>query len=316
MIELRGQAFGTLQQGFGGDTLNTAVYLARLCRNEDILVSYATALGTDVFSDHMVAAWRSEGIDISLVRRLDDRLPGLYAIQVDPSGERHFLYWRDASAARSYFAILNTPLEEAAASHLPAFYLSGISLAILPPEGRERLLATQAQVRANGGMVAFDNNFRPHLWPSLAEARTIYDRAYGLSDIVLVTLDDEIALRGETSADRALTRVFELEAPEVVVKQGAEPTLVRVAGGPPLSVAVEPIPRIVDTTAAGDSFAGAYLAMRLIGVPPVTAARAANRLAAVVIQHPGAIIPAKAMPTVQTLLATEGTLEADIHPIE
>ena len=101
MIELRGQPFGTLHQGFGGDTLNTAVYLARLCRDEDILVSYATALGTDAFSDHMVAAWRSEGIDTSLVRRLDDRLPGLYAIQVDPSGERHFLYWRDTSAARS-----------------------------------------------------------------------------------------------------------------------------------------------------------------------------------------------------------------------
>jgi 2-dehydro-3-deoxygluconokinase len=316
MIELRGQAFGTLQQGFGGDTLNTAVYLARLCRNEDILVSYATALGTDSFSDHMIAAWRSETIDTSLVRRLDDLLPGLYAIQVDPSGERQFFYWRDASAARSYFASPSTPLEEAAASALSAFYLSGISLAILPPEGRERLLAVQERVRANGGMVAFDNNFRPRLWPSIAEARAIYDRAYALSDVVLVTLDDEIALWGESSADQALERVLALEAPEVVVKQGAQPTLVKVAGSPLASVAVEPTPRIVDTTAAGDSFAGAYLAMRLIGMPPVTAARAANRLAAVVIQYPGAIIPANAMPTTQTLLATEGTLEADIHPIE
>ncbi|MGZ8410809.1 MAG: sugar kinase [Hyphomicrobium sp.] len=316
MIELRGQAFGTLQQGFGGDTLNTAVYLARLCRNEDIRVSYATALGADGFSDHMLAAWRSEGIDVSLVRRLDDRLPGLYAIQVDPSGERHFLYWCDASAARSYFASPNTPLEEAAASDLSAFYLSGISLAILPPEGRERLFATQARVRANGGMVAFDNNFRPRLWPSIAEARSVYDRAYALSDIVLVTLDDEMALWGETSAERALARVFALEAPEVVVKQGAQPTLVRMAGARLVSVAVEPIPRVVDTTAAGDSFAGAYLAARLIETPPATAARAANRLAAVVIQHPGAIIPANVMPTAETLLATEGTREADIHPIE
>jgi 2-dehydro-3-deoxygluconokinase len=315
MIELRGQAFGTLQQGFGGDTLNTAVYLARLCRNEDILVSYATALGTDSFSDHMIAAWRSETIDTSLVRRLDDRLPGLYAIQVDPSGERHFLYWREASAARSYFNVPHTPLEEAAADGLSAFYLSGISLAILPPEGRERLLAVQEMVRANGGMVVFDNNFRPRLWPAIADAQPIYERAYALSDIVLVTLDDEVALWGE-NADRALTRVLALEAPEVVVKQGAEPTLVRAAEAPPISVAAEPIPRVVDTTAAGDSFAGAYLAMRLMGMPPVAAARAANRLAAVVIQHPGAIIPANAMPTPQTLLAPEETHEAYIHPIE
>ncbi len=141
MIELRGQVFGAMQQGFGGDTLNTAIYLARLCRDQDIRVSYATALGIDVFSDYMIAAWQAEGIDTSLVRLLSNHLPGLYAIQVDPSGERHFFYWRDTSTARSYFDAPNTPLEDAV-SELSAFYLSGISLAILPPEGRERLLAT------------------------------------------------------------------------------------------------------------------------------------------------------------------------------
>lgn len=302
MIELRGQTFGAMQQGFGGDTLNTAIYLARLCRDRDIQVSYATALGVDPFSDHMETAWRAEGIDTSLVRRIDDRLPGLYAIQVDAGGERHFSYWRDASAVRGYFEVPRTPLEDVA-GELAALYLSGISLAILPPEGRKRLLATMARVRANGGKVAFDNNFRSRLWPSLAEARTFHDLAYDLSDIVLITLDDEMALRGETSADRALADVLALKAPEVVIKRGVQPTLVRVAGIPPASVPVEAVSRIVDTTAAGDSFAGAYLAMRLAEIAPVAAARAANRLAAVVIQHPGAIIPADVMPTSTALLA-------------
>ena len=306
MIELRGQVFGAMQQGFGGDTLNTAIYLVRLSRDRDIQVSYATALGIDVFSDHMLAAWQAEGIDTSLVRLLSNHLPGLYAIQVDPSGERHFFYWRDTSTARDYFDAPNTPLEEVI-DELSALYLSGISLAILPPEGRERLLATMARVRANGGMVAFDNNFRPRLWPNLSQARTLYDRAYALSDLVLITLDDEMALRGETSADRALTDVLALGAQEVVVKRGVQPTLVRVAGTPPVAVPVEPVPRVVDTTAAGDSFAGAYLAMRLTDIPPATAARAANRMAGVVIQHPGAIIPAEVMPTRTALLSTEAT---------
>lgn len=302
MIELRGQAFGAMQQGFGGDTLNTAIYLARLCRDRDIRVSYATALGADPFSAHMEVAWRAEGIDTSLVRRIDDRLPGLYAIQVDAAGERHFSYWRDASAVRGYFETPGTPLEDAA-DELAALYLSGISLAILPPEGRERLLAIMARVCANGGRVVFDNNFRPRLWSSLAEARTYHDLACGLSDIALITLDDEMALRGETSADRMLAAVLALKAPEVVVKRGVQPTLVRIAGTPPASVPVETVPQIIDTTAAGDSFAGAYLAMRLAEIAPVVAARAANRLAAVVIQHPGAILPADAMPTPAALLA-------------
>ncbi len=311
MIELRGQAFGAMQQGFGGDTLNTAIYLARLGRDHDLQVSYATALGGDPFSDHMETVWRAEGIDTSLVRRIDDRLPGLYAIQVDAAGERHFSYWRDASAVRGYFEVPHTPLESAAGA-LAAFYLSGISLAILPPEGRERLLAIMAQVSANGGRVVFDNNFRPRLWASLAEARTCHDLAYDLSDIVLITLDDEMALRGETSADRALTDVLALKAPEVVVKRGVQPTLVRVAGTPPASVPVETVSRIVDTTAAGDSFAGAYLAMRLAEIAPVAAARAANRLAAVVIQHPGAILPVDAMPTLAALLATAATPTSEL----
>ena len=304
MIELRGQVFGAMQQGFGGDTLNTAIYLARLCHDQDIQVSYATALGIDVFSDHMIAAWQAEGIDTSLVSLLSNHLPGLYAIQVDPSGERHFFYWRDTSTARSYFEAPSTPLEDMA-SDVSVFYFSGISLAILPPQGRERLLAMAGRVRAEEGMVGFDNNFRPRLWPNLAEARALYDRAYALSDLVLITLDDEMALRGETSADRALDSVFALAAPEVVIKRGVQPTLIRMAGTPVITVPVEPVPRIVDTTAAGDSFAGAYLAMRLTGIPPATAARAANRMAGVVIQHPGAIIPAEAMPTRTALLSTE-----------
>ena len=306
MIELRGQVFGAMQQGFGGDTLNTAIYLVRLCRDQDIRVSYATALGIDVFSDHMIAAWQAEGIDTSLVRLLSNHLPGLYAIQVDPSGERHFFYWRDASTARDYFDAPNTPLEDAA-SELSAFYLSGISLAILPPEGRERLLATVARVRTHGGLVAFDNNFRPRLWPNITDAQALYDRAYALSDLVLITLDDEMALRGKTDTDQALADVLALEAAEVVVKRGVQPTLIRVAGTSPVTVPVEPVPHVVDTTAAGDSFAGAYLAMRLTGIPPAIAARAANRMAGLVIQHPGTIIPAEVMPTRTALLSTEAT---------
>lgn len=302
MIELRGQVFGAIQQSFGGDTLNTAIYLTRLCASQDLKISYATALGIDVFSDYMLTAWRAEGIDTSLVRRLDNHLPGLYAIQVDASGERHFFYWRDASTARNYFDAPSTPLEDAIGG-LSMLYLSGISLAILPPDGRERLLSAMARVRASGGQVAFDNNFRPRLWPKLDQARTLYDRAYALSDLVLITLDDEMALRGETSAEDALAHVLALPVPEVVIKRGVQPTLVRIAGREPITAPVEPVAQVVDTTAAGDSFAGGYLAMRLTGVEPAAAARAANRTAAAVIQHPGAIIPLDAMPTRNALLA-------------
>ena len=86
MLELRGTAFGAMQQGFGGDTLNTAVYLARLGRLFKVSASYATALGDDPLSDGLAQRWSSEGVDTSLVRRLPGLMPGLYQITVDARG--------------------------------------------------------------------------------------------------------------------------------------------------------------------------------------------------------------------------------------
>src|SRR4051812_37876277 len=88
MIELSPRPGGVLGLGFGGDTLNTAVYLARL----GVAVDYLTALGDDGYSQRMLALWREEGVGTALVPLLPGRLPGLYLIEIDAAGERRFLY--------------------------------------------------------------------------------------------------------------------------------------------------------------------------------------------------------------------------------
>ena len=297
MIELQGEAFGAMQQTFGGDTLNTAVYLSRLSAGKNLQISYATGLGDDRYSDGMLSRWAQEGIDTTLVRRLPGRVPGLYTISVDSYGERTFTYWRDQAAVRAYFEVLApdiTPLESAAPT-LSALYFSGISLAILPPASRERLFAVARKVAQHGGWVVFDNNFRPRLWADRRVAQEAFAEALALSDIAFITLDDEQLLHGDSSLDAALERTMTLTCPELVVKRGALPTLVKVGGQAAEEVPTVPVAKVVDTTAAGDSFAGAYLAGRLTGLGATEAAAAGNRLAARVIQHKGAIIAPELM---------------------
>lgn len=295
MLELQGEAFGVMRQTYGGDTLNTAVYMARSGLAQGLRVDYATALGDDGLSHGMMTRWDAEGVGTGLVRRLPGRMPGLYLIEVNAAGERSFSYWRDQAAARDYFdtALADTPLERAEDS-IDALYFSGISMAIVGAAGRRRLLALARRLRDRSAQVIFDNNYRPRLWPMQDAARSAFEQACEVATVALMTLDDEQALWGQPDEQRQLKATLALPTPEVVVKRGALPTLVRTSDGVH-EVATEPVAKVVDTTAAGDSFAGAYVAARLRGEPPEAAARAGNRLAARVVQHPGAVIPLEAM---------------------
>jgi 2-dehydro-3-deoxygluconokinase len=295
MVELRPAGPGLLHQGYAGDTYNTAVYLARLGAPHGISVRYAAGLGGDRFAPPMRQAWRENGIDDSLARVIEGRSTGLYCIDVDAAGERSFSYWRETSAARAYFDGSASPLELAEDS-VDVLYVSGISLAILPEAGRERLFALAQRLRGRGGWLVFDNNYRPRLWPELASARAAFARFSAESDIALITLDDELALQAPCDGGELLAKLLALPCAEVVVKRGAAPTLLRVAGAEVVEVATRRIAQPVDTTAAGDSFAAGYLAARLRGLPPGRAVSVGNELAACVIGHAGAIIPPAVMP--------------------
>ncbi len=294
MIELFRRPDGALTMGFGGDTLNTAVYLARLGESKGIAVDYVTALGDDPVSAGMIAAWEAEGVGTGHVQRLPGRLPGLYMIETDKAGERRFLYWRDNAPARDLFVQPQSPALIAALEGFDLLYLSGISLAIWGEQGREALFALLKRVRATGGRVAFDTNWRPRLWPDHGVAQRAYDTMLRHTDIALPGVTDLHDLYGDTDAAAVLARVRAAGVPEIALKLEAPGCIVS-APGIDAEVPAERVDTVVDTTAAGDSFSAGYLAARLEGLDPVEAARAAHRLAAIVIQHRGAIIPRAAM---------------------
>lgn len=295
MIELSESKAGIVRH-FGGDTLNTAVYLART--NPELAVFYVTALGTDTMSDAMLTQWQQEGVHTELVQRLEHKLPGLYLIETDARGERTFHYWRNDAAARYWLQGEHAGSICQQLQHVDWLYLSGISLAILPPADRASLLQQLALCRAAGVKIAFDNNYRPRLWEGKEAAQQAYRAMLALTDIAFLTLDDEFSLWGDSQEAQTLARTRGLGVGEIVIKRGAEPCLIvqgeRQDEVPAMSLARE---RVIDTTAAGDSFSAGYLATRLAGRAASEAAHHAHLLAGTVIQHRGAIIPGSAMPT-------------------
>jgi 2-dehydro-3-deoxygluconokinase len=294
MVELRSAGPHMFHQSFAGDSCNTAIYLSRL-QPPGWRVEYVSAVGGDPFAAAMRQAWRDEGLGEGLVREVPERSTGLYAIHVDERGERRFSYWRDTSAARAYFDVPTTPLEEAL-EHIDALYLSGISIAILDPAAQDRLLGVVQRLKRRGALIAWDNNYRARLWAGPDVARATMARFCALADVALLSMEDALSMQGSDDTTRLLESLHGLPCAEVVVKRGAQPTLVRTLGDSFIEMPVRAVARPVDTTAAGDAFNAAYLAARLGGHSAFEAAAAGNRLAATVVMHPGAIIPSDAMP--------------------
>lgn len=275
----------------GGDTYNSLVYLARLGFD----VRYLTALGKDLFSDKMRMEWADEGVSLDLVLTHPTRHPGVYAINLDANNERSFTYWRSESAAK---AMMDCPGIQSAlgtASKADFLYVTGITLSILDNAGRAALCDLAAQVRANGGEVAFDINYRAHGWPDRRSALAAIEAFARHVSIALPSAEDQAALYSDQTPTQTIRRWHMAGAKEVVVKSSQKGAVV---GADDAITEVTPERAITprDTTGAGDAFNAGYLAGRISGMEPIDAAKIGNKLAGIVIQHPGAVIPKVMMP--------------------
>ena len=294
MLELSHQNASLLSLAFAGDTLNFAIYLRRLLHDQAFELHYVTALGQDIYSDNMLENWRKEGLNTDLIRRIENKLPGLYLIRTDEKGERTFYFYRSASAARELFKgdIVNLSQNLLAMDYL---YLSGITLAILDEASRECLWNILKAAKQAGAQIIFDSNYRAALWSSPQSAKEAIQQILQFVDIALPTFIDDQLVFGDSTPEVCAQRLLKSGVTEVVVKCGAEPALVANINQQQRAPACV-TNKVIDTTGAGDSFNSAYLAARLLGIEPIKAALWGHALAAKVIAQPGAIIPLTTMP--------------------
>lgn len=277
---------------FAGDSLNTAIYLKRALERAEhnCNVSYVSVVGTDNFSSQMMSFIQSENINTDFIGRHEQKIPGLYAIATDSKGERSFTYWRSESAAKELFSDNSYPAMDNLLDFDVIFY-SAISLAILPASIREQWFTWLENYRKLPGKhVAFDSNYRPKLWQSAKEAKACIEKAWQLCDIALPSIDDEMAIFNDENETQLLARFKHYGVSRGALKRGHIGPR-SLASGAELEESLTTQKNVVDSTAAGDSFNGAYLASLASSASETDCLFTAHETAAKVIMVKGAIIP-------------------------
>lgn len=265
--------------GFGGDTSNAAIAAAR----QGARVGYLTALGQDVFGDSVAELWEAEGIDTAEVGRRADTPTGIYFVDPHPSGRR-FSYFRKGSAA-SLYAPGDLPRDYIAGAQ--ALHLSAITQAISPTMCAASFAAIGI-ARAAGTLVSYDTNLRLALWP-IEQARATVAVTLALCDIVFPSEDEALQLWGLRDPDAVLDHVLTFGPSVVALKRGDRGALVATRER---RVDIPPAPSTpVDSTGAGDAFAGGFLARFLETGDPFEAGRYAARVAAGTVSGYGAVAP-------------------------
>ncbi|WP_049629438.1 sugar kinase [Cellvibrio sp. pealriver] len=287
MLELSPASPELWQQSFAGDVHSLAVYLKR-CAPEAIQVSFMSAVGVDTISAELISNLQQEDIDTSLIYKHPDKTLGLYVINNTPSGERSFQYWRNDSAAKHVMHLHHAQSSTAFPAPDQVFF-SGISLAILDKNSRTLFWDFIHRLKQQGTQVIFDPNYRAKLWSSIEDCKEQYEFAFHASNLVLPSLEDFTNLYQLDSAIAVSQFLSAYDIDEIIIKDGPAPIIYQ-SGLEHLEIAIEPITQVIDTTAAGDSFNGSYLAARARGLNPENSIRFAAKISALVIQHKGAIL--------------------------
>ena len=277
--QVKGGDGRTFLRGYGGDTSNFAIAAAR----QGARVGYLSALGNDAHGALFRTLWDEEGVDHAHVATHPSAPTGVYFVSHGPEG--HAFSFARAGSAASLYAPADVPV---AASRAPkALHLSGISLAISNSACDAAYAAIRA-ARAGGALVSFDTNLRLKLW-SKERARAIMTDVIGLSDLVLPSYDDIVAITDLTDPDALADWCLARGARLVALKLGSEGALVADARS---RHRIPPHPcRPVDATGAGDCFGGAFVARLIAGDAPHEAGRYAGAAAALSTEGYGAVAP-------------------------
>ena len=273
---------------FGGDTFNAAVYFSRLTKKE-FNTFYFTGLGQDHLSKMMVKRFKNENLKTELIQIIKDKSPGLYSIQTDEKGNRSFSYWRNDSAAKKMIERCNLNKIDKFISDSELFYYTGISLGILKQKDQNKLIDLSKKSK----LTAFDFNYRNSFHGNKIKSQSLFKKSNLSSNINFISFDDIIEIFGKSDPIEFIN-TFKRKDNIIILKHFEKIFYSEFNKIGSINI---PIIKAIDTTAAGDSFNGSFLAYHLIkeNLSIEDKILMSHNITKNVLKYRGAIIPKSKM---------------------
>lgn len=270
----------TYRRGFGGDTANFIVAAARVGAR----CGYVTRLGDDEFGRAFLLLWAQEGVDTRHVIVEPGARTAVYFIARHDRGHDFTYYRADSAASR----LRPKDLVPAYLAGAKVLHTSGITQAI---SGTARAAAGEAMriVGDAGGAVSYDVNLRPRLWP-VESAHPVIEETFARAALVFLSEEDAALLYPGAAGPEVLRRILDRGPRIAVLKRGEHGCIIASSSGERHELPGWPVDA-VDTTGAGDAFAGAFVAAWLGGARLDEAGQFANAVGALTATGLGAVAP-------------------------
>ena len=279
----------TLNKYFGGDTVTTAVAIARLGGN----VTYLTKVGNDGFSEFILSSLKKENIDTSLIK-MNDEQNGMYIVSHTLDNKEVLYYKRKTAATKLSIDDLN----EDTIKKLKLVYSTGV-VQSLSASSRELVRESFRIAKENDIMTAYDPNYTSCFMNS-SDTKEYFEEIVDFTDVIFLSLkNDAVKLYDVESIDKVIHYFWDRGVKIVVVKSHIDNGYYTGYNGDISFTEFYNTQKAIDTTASGDVFNGGFLHALLNGYAPADAAKFAAVVSGLQTQNYGAI---QSIPYKETVL--------------
>lgn len=269
----------TLNKYFGGDTVTTAVAVARLGEKP----AYITKVGNDGFSEFIISSLQKENIDTSMIKTNDEQ-NGMYII-ANNQGKKELLYYKRKTAATK-LSIEDLPEEYI--KQLKLVYSTGI-VQSLSAGSRELVRESFRVARENEVTTAYDPNYTSCFMNS-NDTREFLEEIVEYTDIIFLSLkNDAVSLYEVDSTEQIMKYFWDKGVKIVVIKSHIDNGYYTGYNGNISFTEFYNTAKAVDVTASGDVFNGGFIYAITNGYQPAEAAKFASVVSGLQTQNYGAI---------------------------